>query len=493
MQSERASSSGQRLIIDLSSTARWTGPPVGILRAERELAAWALHNVPSATFVFFDPAKGAFREISPDWVRKMLKGRAIIDPWGLPAGSPFYPSRRDRIPQAIRPWADWVLQFRRSVLRFLERQRLTRRSPRAKAFIDRVQRAAMSDKYRRSMVLADGARRDLAPADLLLGEAIDFRPEDILFCAGNSWAHLNIHALRALKERHGFSLALLCYDIIPLLHPETYKPHDVAAFEQHYAAAFPAADLVIFNSKCVEQDARAYCGRNHLPIKATAVCALGADVRGEASVARELPDGLEEGRYVLFVSTIEPRKGHGLLYRVWLRLLAQQIPQAHGFKLVLVGRPGWMVDDLLHQLKTDERLAGTIRLLSNLEDDMLASLYRGAAFCVYPSLYEGYGLPVVEAFQFGKAVIASTGGSLPEVVNGLSPCLDPRDEDLWCAVLGRWIEDKSARTPFEEAIRTQFRHPTWSEACKRIFEEIEALRHKRAAPAHDAARAALAG
>lgn len=476
---ERAFGSQRRLIIDLSSTARWTGPPVGIFRAEREIAGWMLHNAPGATSVFFDPANKVFRTFRPEWAARMLQGRAIIDAWGMPNPSPFYRSRRDRIPSRVKPWTDWVLQFRRSLLRAFERQRLTTRSERAGNILDRFQKAAMSAKYRRIMALADGTRRDVVPADLMLGDELKFRSDDIVLCAGFPWAHLDMRFLRALKERHGFSLVLLCYDIIPLLYPDMYQPHDVTAFREHYHEAFPAADLVIFNSRCVEQDARTYCGRNNLPIKKTAVCPLGADaVHLSGNRHQPLPDGLEEGRYVLFVSTIEPRKGHDLLYRVWLRLLARNIPQTHRFKLVFVGRPGWMVGELLEALKTDARLAGTVRLLSELDDEALAALYQGAAFCVYPSLYEGYGLPVVEALQFGKAVIASNGGALPELVNGFSPCLDPRDEDLWHATLARWIEDPGSRAPFERDIRARFQHPTWSAASKLIFDAISEL-HRR--------------
>lgn len=464
-----------RLVIDLSSAARWTGPPVGIARAERELAGWMLDNVPGATFVFFDPIRKAFRVLKPDWIGKVLRGRAIVDTWSMPNPSPFYRSRRDRIPSSIKPYADWLLQFRRSALRALERRRIAASSDRVKDVVDRLQKRLMSAKYRRFMVLGDGARRDVAPADLMLNGEFDFGSGDIVFCAGSPWAHLDMHRLRALKERHGFSLVLLCYDIIPLLYPDMYQPHDVTAFRQHYAVAFPAADLVIFNSQCVERDARAYCEENHLPIKKTVVCPLGADAVRAAGTGHQLPDGLEEGRYILFVSTIEPRKGHALLYRVWLRLLAQSIPQTHRFRLVFVGRPGWMVGELLAALKTDARLGGTIRVLSDLDDEALATLYKGAAFCVYPSLYEGYGLPVVEALQFGKAVIASSGGALPELVNGFSPCIDPNDEDLWCATLARWIEDPASRAPFEQDIRAHFRHPTWSAASERMHGAIEEL------------------
>jgi glycosyltransferase involved in cell wall biosynthesis len=132
------------------------------------------------------------------------------------------------------------------------------------------------------------------------------------------------------------------------------------------------------------------------------------------------------------------------------------------------------VDDLVAEIDAHPSLGKDLIVLSGVPDTVLTELYRNAAFCLFPSLYEGYGLPAVEAFAFGKAVIASTGGALPEVVGDLSPCLDPRDEDAWFETMRNWIADPAARAPFETAIRERFRHPTWSEAAEQFFAAIDA-------------------
>jgi glycosyltransferase involved in cell wall biosynthesis len=113
--------------------------------------------------------------------------------------------------------------------------------------------------------------------------------------------------------------------------------------------------------------------------------------------------------------------------------------------------------------------------LAGVSDAVLDLLYRHAAFCLYPSLYEGYGLPVVEAFARGKAVIASNAGALPEMVQDFSPCLDPRDEDAWRETLKTWVGDPTARAPFEKAIRERFRHPSWEEAAAGVFSAVDRL------------------
>ena len=111
----------------------------------------------------------------------------------------------------------------------------------------------------------------------------------------------------------------------------------------------------------------------------------------------------------------------------------------------------------------------SLQIITNADDATLTLLYRDAAFCLFPSRYEGFGLPAVEAFFHGKAVLASTGGALPEVVRDFSPCLDPDDAPEWRRMLKLWIEDPAAREPYEAKIRASFRHPNWDEATRDFF------------------------
>jgi glycosyltransferase involved in cell wall biosynthesis len=242
----------------------------------------------------------------------------------------------------------------------------------------------------------------------------------------------------------------------------------VEAHRAYCHRAFPAADLVVFSSRTIEADVRAYCGAHGLALADTAVMALGAEIRTPAST-QPLPVGLERDRYALLVSTIEPRKGHRLIYDAWVKLLATGIPQRARFKLVFVGRVGWLIGDLMRDLRDDPRVAGTIDIFTDAGDAKVAALYRNAAFCLYPSRYEGYGLPAVEAFHHGKAILASTGGAVPEVVGDLSPCLDPEDGETWRRMLQAWIEDPAARAGYEARIRKSFRHPDWNESARTFF------------------------
>ncbi len=459
-----------RILFDISTSMRAVGPPTGIVRVERKLASWAYANVKNIEYVFFDPNRQAYSALACD-ARQFLAGDAAID--DLEMTNPARPGgrRTDRIPARLRGSFLWITQTRRMALNRLERIRLRIKGTKLTALIDRVQRGLMSPRHRRIMVRHDGARRPFFPHDVVLGPPIAFSRRDTLICVGCGWAHTNIAAIRDLKSRTGFRMVLLCHDLIPVQFPRFYRQRDVQTFTEYLSQALAIADLVVVTSRSVEADCRNYCAERGIIIPKMTIAPLGYDV-AESDIDAQLPEALRTGHFALLVSTIEPRKGHGLLYKVWRRLLAEGIPQAFDFKLVFAGRAGWMVDQLLDQLRKDPQVAGQILVLHDVDDSLLAALYRNAAFCVYPSVYEGYGLPLVEAFSYGKAVLTSNGGALAELAQGFSPCLDPLDEQAWYEVLKQWIEMPEARAAHEQEIRSKYHHPTWSEAAESFFRAI---------------------
>ena len=148
------------------------------------------------------------------------------------------------------------------------------------------------------------------------------------------------------------------------------------------------------------------------------------------------------------------------------------MPQRCGFKLVFVGRRGWMVDDVLELLDRPHAFADTVVHFTGMPDEELWRLYEGAAFCLYASRYEGFGLPLVEAFARGKAVIASRGGSLAEVAGDLAPCLDPDDEDAWTATLQTWIEKPEIAAAHAARVKQCFVPRAWNEVGSEMFRAV---------------------
>ena len=449
---------GGRLIVDASSLVRWIGPPVGIIRVEHALVAHVLARRPDVLLCFWDAQSRTYRRLEPHWAAIVAGWQGAIDMIGRDV--------RRHLPR----WRRW-LPSRYPLVMGLERRRLTTGSPsvaRAAGLAQRFLLALRPDSF----PFADkrGRRLTMVPFDLAVGEDLAPGPGDVVLSVGCDWLHKEAADLATLKRQAGFR------DIIPLLHPEFFAPAETAKFRAHWLATFPIADRVLFNARRIEADAIAFCAAGGIGIGRTQVVPLGYEPPPREYVPMPLRDGLEPGRFALFVSTIEPRKGHRLLVDAWRQLLARGVPQRHRFKLVFVGRRGWMVDDLMREIDDPAAFGFTLLHYADMEDDELAQHYRAAAFCLYPSRYEGFGLPIVEAFAHGKAVIASTGGAVPETVGGLSPCLDVADPAAWLALIERWIEDPQARAGHEALIRRAFAHASWEASATALLAAAEAAR-----------------
>lgn len=431
-----------------------------------------------ATFVFFDHDAEAFRLIRPEYVDAVIEGRAIIDTSRQPDKVRVRPPFPQRVPRFLREPALWLHNPRRRVIVALEGMQL--RSGKDRPWAEWLLAKLFSDKYRSELTDPSGKRRRLLPFELVAGEKFDLDARHLLLCVGSDWSATTIAHVNKRRDEAGLKVGFICYDIIPLLYPQYFLPSRVESFRRQFHEVVAFADIVLVTAHQIAADIRDYCNAHRLPIPTTAFFRPGADLilksTGEVEPV-ELPSGLRPGRYAIFVSTIEPRKGHKHLLNVWRKLVAASVPKAADFKMVFVGRRGWLVDDLMEELETDPSYGRSLIVLSDISDNALTELYRNAAFGLYPSLYEGYGLPIVELFGHGKAVIASSGGALKEVVAHFSPSLPPRDEEAWVEALTRWIADPAARLPYEAAIRERFSHPTWPQASEAFFELLDRELH----------------
>lgn len=211
-------------------------------------------------------------------------------------------------------------------------------------------------------------------------------------------------------------------DVTPLLFPETHGKMNV----WHHRFALPAilsrAERIITISECSKRDiVKAY----RVPEEKITVTMLAAD-----ECFTEFPAGIPGTAvssipkpYILNVGTLEPRKNlDGLL-----RAFAAARKQGLEHTLVIAGAKGWG-DSRLAQLVADLKLEASVMFTGFIADDDLPHLYAGADFFVYPSLYEGFGLPPLEAMACGVPIITSNVSSLPEVAGDAALLVDPHSE-----------------------------------------------------------------
>jgi glycosyltransferase involved in cell wall biosynthesis len=454
--------SQRRTILDVSSLARWAGPPDGILRVEHALAAHAMAQRPDIQLAVFDPLTAEFRSLAPAFAGAIVSWDGAID-----AASFDDPRRQGALHGWRRP--------RHALLMALEGWRLRTGPAWLQQAIASLQQSLYFGRGLPAPFSNGKGRRSIVPVGLALERPLALGPGDTVLSVGYDWGNQKPAVIGALRRRLGFRYVVMCHDALALRSPEMLPPHVVSTFRQYWSAMFTDADRILVNSRTVERDIREHCAALGKAPAQISVVKPGCD-RPTSPTPRNLPQGLTWQRFILFVGTIESRKGHAMLIDVWERLIADGVIERSGFALVLAGRRGWGVDELMGRLRGHPALGKSLQHLPHADDALLSSLYAGAAFCVFPSRYEGFGLPVIESFAHGKAMIASTGGALPETVNGLSPCLDPDAEQAWYLALRQWIENPTARDVWEKKIRDRFSWPDWNDAAAGMFAAAEAER-----------------
>ena len=275
------------------------------------------------------------------------------------------------------------------------------------------------------------------------------------------------------------------HDLSVLLNPEWHPPSRIADYNRGFESALKQASHLLAVSEFTKQEVVRHLG---WPAEKITVTYNGRrpflrplSAEECAPVLRELK--LEPG-YLLHVGTVEPRKNIALLLKAHAGL-PQEVRRRH--PLVLVGGKGWQANDLEAELAARSR-DGTVRRLGYCPDESLGALYSSARALVFPTLYEGFGMPTVEMMACGGAVLASTAGAVAETVGGTAHLIDPHDEGGWRDAMLRVCTDdhwwQSLRANAEETARPF----TW-DACaqatigayRRTLGEGKAMNQKKAA------------
>jgi glycosyltransferase involved in cell wall biosynthesis len=178
-------------------------------------------------------------------------------------------------------------------------------------------------------------------------------------------------------------------------------------------------------------------------------------------------------KFILFVGTIQPRKNIGALIEAFSKI-AQKNKETD---LVIVGKKGWLFEPIF-KLPQKIQIENRVHFLDFVNDEDLASLYKNAICFVLPSLYEGFGLPVLEAMQRGCPVITSNVSSLPEAGGNAALYVDPKDTDDIAKKIAQLINDDKLR---KDLIKKGYEHLkmfSWEKSAKETLSILEELAKK---------------
>ncbi len=237
---------------------------------------------------------------------------------------------------------------------------------------------------------------------------------------------------------------------------ETYLPRSLGV-----------AKHIVTDSEFIKKEINALLG---IPKKRITSVRLGVDdtfkPRDNQVLAKRLKTfNLEPKKYILSVGTLEPRKNLLSLLLAYERLPASIQSR---WPLAIVGMRGWKDRKIANGIELLER-RGIIRLLGYIPDEILPFVYAGAALFVYPSIYEGFGLPPLEAMASGVPTVVSNRASLPEVVGDAGLCVEPDDVDSISQLLISLLGDSHKRDQMIELGVERAKQFTWQACAEKTY------------------------
>lgn len=293
------------------------------------------------------------------------------------------------------------------------------------------------------------------------------------FAAGDRililWGELNdnnfISEIVRLHKKN-VKIVQVAYDMLPLVTPQ-FSGHSTKSMEVYNRRIFPICEQILSISEYTKIDIQNWLKERKLPVPPVNVFRLGDDF--DLSTPQKPVDtkfkksGLKGGDFLLCVGTIEARKNHTLLYYAYKLAHTQgtELP-----KIVIVGRKGWLADNIYEIIKLDPEIKDKFVVLEGIADEELSWLYDNALLTVYPSFYEGWGLPIAESIAHGTPCICSNTSSMPEIAGELITYFSPYSADECLNTIVSTLGDKelaSARKKIKK-----YKPTSWDDTFRQV-------------------------
>lgn len=302
----------------------------------------------------------------------------------------------------------------------------------------------------------------------------DFNRNHIFFDMDSIWMNplKRTYLLPILKKR-GTKIAAHIYDIIPVTEPQYCHELTVINFWEYISAQIMYSDLIIANAQAtLDAIGNVIKGTTSRKINGNVV-KLGSDIakNSNATDAREEIKTIAGcGKYVLMVGTIEPRKNHKYVLSAFEKALFDK-----GLNLVFVGKVGWNVETFVEYIRNHEKYDKQLFLINDATDADIACLYNHSLLVAFPSYNEGFGLPIIEAFDRGALVLASDIPVLRETGGNYCKYFSLEKEDEFIGSVELYAENQEVYSRDKMKIRN-YRKTTWDMCAQEMYGILQNIR-----------------
>lgn len=282
-----------------------------------------------------------------------------------------------------------------------------------------------------------------------------------------------------LKTCHKFKLAMLCHDLIPFFCPHYGFDsfHIAKLINDYFSFMCRYSDHIFSTSKFTANDLTRFASLNKLvPLSVSIIKEYGTNlaISSPPKSPNSVVTRLIKNDFILCVSKIENRKNHEVLYKGYLYLLEHNFKDLP--KMVFCGSSDPSMQNFIKEISCNPKIKDYIIVLDNINDDDLERLYLNCLFTVYPSFYEGFGLPLIESLAHGKFCISSSATSLPEVGKDYVDYVHPLDVVGWAEKIEFYLKNKEKLHEREQYIKGNYIAPTWDDCISTMYNEVLSLK-----------------
>lgn len=308
-------------------------------------------------------------------------------------------------------------------------------------------------------------------------ESASFDRCGCFFDAGLNLSSMRYNKLLNLKKSYQFKLVTICYDLIPLFCPFFGLNEFVLnVCPPYFRFLFTCSDCIFSISNYTAKDMQRFASLNNITLPLVSIIKeFGTNMSKSSS--RKSNNSLSKKfineDFLLCVCSIEKRKNHEVLYKAYLYLLEQGFKDLP--KMIFCGSIDLSLQDFVKTIRCHPEVKDYIILLENINDSDLEKLYSDCLFTLYPSFYEGFGLPLVESLAQGKFCISSDATSLPEVGKNYVDYVHPLDVIGWAEKILFYVKHREELSKREQFIKENYISPTWNDCISTIYNEISRL------------------